>query len=233
MANYRDLDDPSAVRKAIAECDEIGREKFLTKYGYGKARTFMLICNEKQYDSKAIVGAAYQYQFSKYLKNTDFSGGLATVVPLLSNLGFTVVGNEINDQTTALAEEVPDTMWEGGRRTVYVNAYERNSKARTACIETHGSRCAICDFDFGETYGPEFQGFIHVHHRVPVSSVGARYKVNPEKDLVPLCPNCHAIVHYGNKTRSENDIRKKLKKTRGRKTEDVSDGDIDTIANTK
>ena len=214
MANYRDLSDPSAILAAIAECDQLGRSDFLRKYGYGKAVTFMLIYNGNQYDSKAIVGAAYQYQFGKPLRSNDFSGGQATVVPKLTSLGFNVVAQVITDSTTALAEEVPVSMWEGGKRTVIVNAYERSVEARAACIEMHGSKCAICDFDFGEVYGADFHGFIHVHHRVPVSEVGARYKVDPAKDLVPLCPNCHAVVHYGNKTRSVEEVRLNLRKAK-------------------
>lgn len=214
MANYRDLSDRKAVLKAIAECDRLGRSEFLKKYGYGKALTFMLIHNGRQYDSKAIVGAAYEHQFGKPLRNTDFSGGQASVIPKLNSLGFKVVAMEVTDSTTALAEEVPESMWEGGRRTVSVNAYERSAEARAACIEAHGSKCTICNFDFGEVYGPEFQGFIHVHHRVPVSKVGVRYRVDPAKDLVPLCPNCHAVVHYGQKTRSEQEVRQKLRKAK-------------------
>lgn len=212
MANYRDLSDPAAVLKAIAEYDRLGRTKFLDKYGYGKALMFVLLHNGTQYDSKAIVGAAYQHQFGKPLRNTDFSGGQASVVPKLASLGFKVVALEVTDTTSALAEEVPESMWEGGKRTVTVNAYERSPEARAACIEAHGSSCAICAFDFGKVYGPEFEGFIHVHHRIPVSKIGARYKVDPEKDLVPLCPNCHAVVHYGNKTRTEKDVKDKLRK---------------------
>lgn len=93
-------------------------------------------------------------------------------------------------------------MWEGGKRSVTVNAYERSAQARAACIEAHGSTCVICGMDFGRTYGDDFQGFIHVHHKVPVSQIGEQYKVVPQDDLVPVCPNCHAVIHYGNKTRT-------------------------------
>jgi 5-methylcytosine-specific restriction protein A len=36
---------------------------------------------------------------------------------------------------------------------------------------------------------------IHVHHVRPESTLGPNYRVDPIKDLRPLCPNCHAIVH--------------------------------------
>ena len=100
-------------------------------------------------------------------------------------------------------------MWEGAKRTITVNTYERNNKARLACIEHHGSKCKVCSIDFGEVYGNEFHGFIHVHHLTPVSEVNSRYEVDPKKDLIPLCPNCHAVIHYGGKTRTVKEIQHK------------------------
>ncbi|WP_206431606.1 HNH endonuclease [Deinococcus psychrotolerans] len=46
-----------------------------------------------------------------------------------------------------------------------------------------------------EFYGPVAYGFIHVHHSKPLSEIGERYTVNPETDLMPVCPNCHAMLH--------------------------------------
>jgi 5-methylcytosine-specific restriction protein A len=84
---------------------------------------------------------------------------------------------------------------EGHRTQVLVNRYERDHAARTACIRHHGAKCCICSLDFGERYGAIGRGFIHVHHIVPLSQIGAGYTVNPIKDLVPVCPNCHAMIH--------------------------------------
>ena len=36
------ITDPDAVRRACAEFDEIGQEQFLTKYGFGRARSYEL-----------------------------------------------------------------------------------------------------------------------------------------------------------------------------------------------
>ncbi len=210
MVNFRDLSDPQAVLKAIAEYDKLGQEAFLKRYGYRKARSFILLYNGRRYDSKAIVGAAYEHQFGSPLTSQNFSGGLATVVPKLRNLGFVVVALDITECSVALAEEVPIFMWEGGKRSVTVNAYERSAEARADCIEAHGSSCVICNIDFGSVYGDQFHGFIHVHHKVPVSEIGVRYKVNPKDDLIPVCPNCHAVIHYGSKTRSIEEIRSLL-----------------------
>lgn len=87
---------------------------------------------------------------------------------------------------------------EGMRRTVTVNAYERNPKARQACIAHHGAACQVCGFDFEKTYGEIGKGYIHVHHIKPISEIGKSYEVDPKTDLVPVCPNCHAMLHKRN-----------------------------------
>ena len=54
---------------------------------------------------------------------------------------------------------------------------------------------ALEPFDFEQTYGEIGKGFIHVHHLTPVSSIGKEYRLNPQTDLVPVCPNCHNMLH--------------------------------------
>ncbi|MFN3351473.1 HNH endonuclease [Pseudorhodoplanes sp.] len=89
----------------------------------------------------------------------------------------------------------PDGLPEGACIRVEVNRYERSRVNRANCLEIHGTSCKACGFNFGQTYGPLAEGFIHVHHTVPVSELGGSYIVDPVRDLVPLCPNCHAIAH--------------------------------------
>lgn len=84
---------------------------------------------------------------------------------------------------------------EGACSTVTVNRYERSPANRAACIAAHGTKCGICGFDFGVVYGPLAHGYIEVHHRTPVSLMGGRYRLDPVRDLIPLCANCHAAVH--------------------------------------
>ncbi len=86
-------------------------------------------------------------------------------------------------------------IFEGIKQTVNVNKYERDSSARHICIEHKGSTCAICGFDFGKVYGQSFQGKIHVHHIVPISKIREKYELDPINDLIPVCPNCHLILH--------------------------------------
>jgi hypothetical protein len=89
------LKDPKAVQTAIREFDQLGRTVFLSKYGFGKAREYMVreSTTGNMYDSKAIVGAAYGYAFPDEgpLPHVAFSGGESTVARVLSDLGFEVV----------------------------------------------------------------------------------------------------------------------------------------------
>ncbi|EJK2417441.1 HNH endonuclease [Vibrio cholerae] len=84
---------------------------------------------------------------------------------------------------------------EGASISVKVNRFERNLQARLACIAHHGVTCAVCRINFGEVYGDIGVGFIHVHHVTPLSEIKQEYSVDPIKDLVPVCPNCHAMLH--------------------------------------
>lgn len=84
---------------------------------------------------------------------------------------------------------------EGDARHALSTKYERDARNRALCIEALGSSCAICGFDFGDVYGPMGEGFIHVHHVVPVSRIGPGYVIDPARDLIPVCPNCHAMLH--------------------------------------
>jgi hypothetical protein len=88
-----------------------------------------------------------------------------------------------------------DSFHEGAANRVLVNKYERDARARSRCIEHHGTICAACRFDFGARYGSHGAGFIHVHHLKLLSELGDNYEIDPVKDLIPVCPNCHAMIH--------------------------------------
>lgn len=92
-------------------------------------------------------------------------------------------------------DDVAGSAFEGSKRQVQVNAYERSALARQACVEHYGYRCAACGFDFEAVYGERGRLFIHVHHIVPLAAISEEYLVDPIRDLRPICPNCHAIVH--------------------------------------
>lgn len=123
----------------------------------------------------------------------------------LRRLGFDVPGP---DQPAAEIAESPESLaalppaFEGAERQVTRNIRERDPAARRAA-EAHwrqlrgGLICEGCGIDFGQTYGQRGEGFMHFHHLNPLAAAEGPRAVNGARDLVPLCPNCHAMVHRG------------------------------------
>ena len=98
-----------------------------------------------------------------------------------------------------------------------------NNIVRDACFE--GVACTIstastdimCDLLKGKNIEEakyiikQYDNMIHVHHIVPVSEIGEEYVVDPVKDLIPVCPNCHMVLHAGTDITVEK-LRERLKK---------------------
>jgi hypothetical protein len=121
-------------------------------------------------------------------------------VPVSADYGYSYA--VVLEREPATADELhpeeladPTQYFEGAVRTVAVNAYERNRAARAKCTNHYGTGCVVCGFDFGVTYGDIGEGFIHVHHLKPLSTIKQGYEVNPIVDLRPVCANCHAMLH--------------------------------------
>lgn len=106
------LTSPRAVLRAISEFDRLGRDAFLAKYGFREARSYYLVHEGRRYDSKAIVAAAYGYQYPDEgpLGNV-FSGGDKTVRARLEKLGFRVEGPEIGLAVVTGERERREEMW--------------------------------------------------------------------------------------------------------------------------
>ncbi len=98
---------------------------------------------------------------------------------------------------TVFPEEVEaaKTYLEGRTRQITVNSYERSAEARSICIRHYGLNCSVCGFNFQAKYGKIGASFIHVHHLKALSRVRTNYTLDPIKDLRPVCPNCHAMLH--------------------------------------
>ena len=103
----------------------------------------------------------------------------------------------------------------GAKKQVRVNAYERDPRARRACLKHYGYTCAVCGFEFEKRYGELGKNFIHVHHLNPLSLTDEGYLLDPVADLRPVCPNCHAMLHRGENVLTVDELRKRVKKAGG------------------
>jgi 5-methylcytosine-specific restriction protein A len=109
-------------------------------------------------------------------------------------------------------QPMPDVIGfpEGAVCRIEVNRYERDRRNRAAALAIHGYVCMACDCDMERTYGAVAAGLIEVHHTTPVSQIDPSYVLDPRTDLVPLCPNCHAVVHRRSPPYSVGDLRTML-----------------------
>ncbi len=95
------------------------------------------------------------------------------------------------------SKEVQESRTEGGEKIVVSRVAERDSRLRKAAIIIHGLMCAACGFDFERKYGRLGERFIEIHHIKKLRN-GEEFSIvntSPENDLIPLCSNCHRMVH--------------------------------------
>jgi predicted HNH restriction endonuclease len=294
-----EIKNKESILSAISEYDKIGGYAFLNRYGFDPSLKYFLYYNNKLYDSKAIVGVSYRYEYptEEYLSSNEFSGGQDTVVALLKNLEFTVLeksittacylalkkinkessieeikekildeklydfgAQDINDVIRVQIERYCDNVerkqqhnrklfhkidtsiytlieflkehninenevndveikyesaTEGEKKFKFTSFYERDSKLRKRAIQYHGTTCYSCGFNFEEFYGEYAKDYIHIHHTKPLFETSGTQEVDPIKDLVPVCANCHSIIHRRkNETKSIDEVKEMIRMQR-------------------
>lgn len=116
---------------------------------------------------------------SKWMKyGFDFIFSLLTITDI----------EETKDKVTSIQTEGTPTEIRSIR-------YERNPINRQLCLHRKGYNCAVCGMNFYDVYGEIGYHYIEVHHTTPVSAMKPGYVFDVDRDLVPLCSNCHAMVH--------------------------------------
>lgn len=109
---------------------------------------------------------------------------LSTIVSIF---GF-MAGEEDNQEFLEFREE-------GAAKQVWARKYERSRFNRNLAIQIHGLTCLGCGFNFEKFYGIVGDGIVEIHHLEPVHLMEAVRVVDPRTELVPLCSNCHTLVH--------------------------------------
>ena len=106
-----------------------------------------------------------------------------------------LINNKYKPETLNDREVLLESIQEGSPKVCFSTTYERSKALREQAIAIHGTNCIACGFNFKSVYGEYGEGYIQVHHIFPVSEFDQPRLVNPGIELVPLCANCHAIVH--------------------------------------
>lgn len=105
------------------------------------------------------------------------------------------LNEQVPEIRALLAEHLSGPVYKEGKRVegVLSKEIERNPQARMRCLALKGHRCIVCEKDIEEVYG--VSGIVHVHHLRPIADYEGEHEVDPMKDLVPVCPTCHAVIH--------------------------------------
>ena len=162
-----------------------------------KSREHIRLVEEEGYKLKV-------FKMIKAPEDPENPGGpwkIADFTPRLEHRNLQRIGDDwfsvSEGGSSWLPEEVfsSETLIEGAKTPALVNRYERNAAARAKCIAYYGAECAVCGFNFESRYGELGKGYIHVHHIVPLAQIRGEYEVDPIRDLLPVCANCHAMIH--------------------------------------
>lgn len=113
--------------------------------------------------------------------------------------------NIINENASEIDAFDERKFYEGDIKTTIknVNTIKRNSLARKKCLEHYFPenkryKCVLCKFDFEEYYGELGKNYIEVHHiesHTELSKTKGEHEIDPINDLIPICSNCHSVIH--------------------------------------
>lgn len=86
---------------------------------------------------------------------------------------------------------------------------KRNRRIVAEAKDRYEAICEACGDNLQIKYDEYGKNYIQFHHREPLSSY-PEGKLNSYKDLAPLCPNCHVIIHRTKPIMSVKDFREKV-----------------------
>lgn len=126
--------------------------------------------------------------------------GAGEIAQALQDQGFSE-----EDRKEAYERDYEGILVEEGRVSYRNQRIRKRSRlltemARRRFLDVDGKlRCAGCEFDFEEQYNGRGKGYIEIHHLKPIHEHDIKGEEQiAEKaleKLVPLCSNCHRMIH--------------------------------------
>lgn len=111
---------------------------------------------------------------------------------------------QISARGTTSVLPIEEIISEGRVVSRYVNTHERSTRLRMIALEhfTHNNMiyCDCCGFNFPTYYGENYgKDCIEIHHIKPIFQYqGDSFEQvvdNALQNLLPVCPNCHRVIH--------------------------------------
>lgn len=165
----------------------------LTKYGYAQYRDGSYYITEEGKQLVLNNKSSIQYILSSGFDYADVKSSLGRVYK--------------SRTTTIIPYE--ELISEGGRKFEVTKSYERSQRLRNAAIEHFSHNgiivCDCCGFEFNSFYGENFgKSCIEIHHLKPIFQYASMSIVqtidSALRNLLPVCPNCHRVIHKNNIT---------------------------------
>ena len=148
---------------------------------------------EKNAESGGMISRCLK-KYSEFLQSKYFK---SSVIPKENHTHVATTSGS-STEIEPVPTPVPQKLKEGSIVQVRgTEKHERNKALRDLCIAHYGYVCQVCGFDFQKAYGDLGKDFIEVHHLTPISETEGEHEVDPVNDLVPLCSNCHSMIHRG------------------------------------
>lgn len=199
---HRETGIPKDIAPYFRLDETIGRNK----------RSITLLYNDVAYEAtlqmdtmkrfkllwKKDFGSRLEYKFSTFVRlyEENKKEEIATLQAPLLRFHVTDEPHTYEVEMLNINIEEEQAVFEEGRPMQYfITRYERLSVVREAALELHGYDCKACQFNFEKTYGELGKNYIEIHHVNPLSRVKEKHEIDPATDVVPLCANCHRMVH--------------------------------------
>lgn len=162
---------------------------------------------ERHYAGQVMKALKYYKGFIKFNKTANYKKLFAAKLKKEQSKNDQLSGAKPDVSDFSTPEEEGAARPEGFVSQVCVTHYERNPKDRQKALQKYGYACQVCGMDFEATYGAIGKQFIEVHHLYPVCNMGEDYRFDPLDEatgLVPLCSNCHSMIHRGGRIEQRN-----------------------------
>jgi 5-methylcytosine-specific restriction protein A len=157
-------------------------------------------------------GQTYPVKLNR-LTDSPFSSAAGLLAAALKCQSATM--GESNMETDHSRLNFVPTTPEGRRQLVLHYRRERNASLVAQFKKNLPSfSCEICSFDFGDVYGLLGSGYIEAHHTKPVGEM-QEGDLTTLESLVPVCSNCHRMLHRRWPPLSLDEVREARRNTNG------------------
>jgi 5-methylcytosine-specific restriction protein A len=94
------------------------------------------------------------------------------------------------DENTSISLDV---ICQSAKQLTYHLKCERDIGNREHVIQIQGTNCFICGFNYAHTYGEDIaKDFIDIHY---IGNNNPEEELDFSKDFIPICANCHRMLH--------------------------------------